>query len=73
MKPSHLRTPRTLSECYFEVGHYTVEPSMWQDRWNHVKSQKPTARFEISGQTKIVGLTVLVVTIILGILVQPLL
>ena len=34
MKPSHIRTPRTLAECYFVEGYNTVEPAQWQGRWN---------------------------------------
>ena len=26
MKPSHYQTPRTLSECQFEVGYPTARP-----------------------------------------------
>jgi hypothetical protein len=35
MKPSHLRTPRTLAECYFEQGYGTIEPAQWRGRWNY--------------------------------------
>lgn len=26
MKPSHIKTPRQLSDCYFETGHSFVSP-----------------------------------------------
>lgn len=26
MKPSHIQTPRQLSDCYFETGHSFVSP-----------------------------------------------
>lgn len=39
MKPSHMRTPRTLAECYFEEGYGSVEPAMWGKHWN--SSVKP--------------------------------
>lgn len=26
MKPSHFKTPRTLAECSFTIGHYAYTP-----------------------------------------------
>lgn len=70
MKPSHIRTPRTLSECYFVEGYYSIEPSMWRGRWDSnttfgVANSK-------SSSWKIVVPAVLAVIVIAAILVQPL-
>lgn len=70
MKPSHIRTPRSLSECYFEVGHYVVEPSMWSNKWTAEKisgSENNMSKLLTAGSA-----VVLAVTVILAILVQPL-
>lgn len=40
MKPSHIRTPRTLAECYFVEGYNTIEPAQWQGRWNDTSPVK---------------------------------
>lgn len=71
MKPSHLRTPRTLSECYFVEGYYTVEPSMWQGRWN--AASKQTIDQPNSFPWKAVGFGAVALAVIAAILIQPLL
>lgn len=35
MKPSHLSTPRQLSDCYFETGHSSVNPMPEIERRGH--------------------------------------
>jgi hypothetical protein len=57
MKPSHLRTPRSLSECYFVEGYYTIEPAQWQQRWN---SDSPILEVKSSSIFKIVAVVALI-------------
>lgn len=51
MKPSHLRTPRTLSECYFVEGHSCIEPAMWRGRWNMPRRdvRRPSINWNLVG------------------------
>ena len=35
VKPSHLSTPRQLSDCYFETGHSSVNPMPEIERRGH--------------------------------------
>lgn len=39
MKPSHFKTPRTMAECSFTVGHYAYTPP----------SKVPTAQKVMAG------------------------
>ena len=36
MKPSHLSTPRTLSECRFDVGYPLADPHRGHDPADHI-------------------------------------
>jgi hypothetical protein len=64
MKPSHIRTPRTLAECCFVEGYYnTIEPSQWQGRWN---STGPVKRNYFNVHTVALGVSILVVAFVLG-------
>ena len=62
MKPSHLRTPRTLAECYFVEGHSSIEPSMWRGHWNSPRQDVTTK----SINWKLIGLAALGLAIILA-------
>lgn len=35
MKPSHYQTPRTLSECSFEVGHSGFEDQIYSGKTSY--------------------------------------
>jgi len=62
LKPSHIRTPRTLSECYFSAGDSTIEPAMWGSRWN--SGLPPKKRFILNNLSALssigIGLVVIV-------------
>lgn len=72
MKPSHLRTPRTLSECYFVEGYYTVEPSMWRGRWNVQTGLDPAKKsFPTFPRTVVIPAALIAVAVI-AVVVQSL-
>ena len=69
MKPSHLRTPRSMSECYFEVGQSVLEPAAWQNNWDS-ETYQPVHR---SLNWPLIVSIAVGISVIVAMLVQPLL